>query len=44
VIEQQTKNLKQQQASDSIAQDRFVREAQIELDANLIEESIKPAQ
>ena len=39
VIEQQTKNLKQQQASDSIAQDRFVREAQIELDANLIEES-----
>jgi DNA polymerase III subunit gamma/tau len=44
VKEQQSKHLKQQQASDSIAQDRFVREAQIELDANLIEESIKPVQ
>jgi DNA polymerase-3 subunit gamma/tau len=44
VIEQQSKFLKQQQASDSIAQDRFVREAQAELDANLIEESIKPIQ
>jgi DNA polymerase III subunit gamma/tau len=44
VIEQQSKHLKQQQASDSITQDRFVREAQIELDANLIEESIKPVQ
>lgn len=42
VIEQQSKHLKQRQASDSIAQDRFVREARIELDANLIEESIKP--
>ena len=44
VIEQQSKHLKQQQASDSIAQDRFVREAKAELDANLIEESIKPIQ
>ena len=44
VLEQQNKQLKQQQASDSITQDRFVREAQIELDADLIEESIKPVQ
>ena len=44
VIEQQNKQLKQQQASDSIAQDSFVREAQAELDANLIAESIKPIQ
>jgi DNA polymerase-3 subunit gamma/tau len=44
VIEQQGKQLKQQQASDSIAQDSFVREAQAELDANLIAESIKPIQ
>ncbi len=43
-IEQQSKQLKQQQASDSIAQDSFVREAQAELDANLIAESIKPIQ
>jgi len=43
-IEQQTKNHKQQLAADSIAQDRFVREAQIELDADLIEESIRPIQ
>lgn len=41
-IERHGKQLKQQQASDSIAQDRFVREAQEELDANLIAESIKP--
>ena len=44
VIEQQSKQLKQQHASDSIAQDSFVREAQAELDANLIAESIKPIQ
>jgi DNA polymerase-3 subunit gamma/tau len=44
VIEQQSKQLKQQQASDSIAQDSFVREAQAELDADLIAESIKPIQ
>ena len=41
VVEQQVKQLKQQQASDSIARDDFVREAQTELDANLIMESIK---
>ncbi len=41
VVEQQAKQLKQQQASDSIIQDGFVREAQAELDANLITESIK---
>jgi DNA polymerase-3 subunit gamma/tau len=44
VIEQQGKQLKQQQASDSIAQDGFVHEAQTELDAVLITESIKPIQ
>ena len=44
VIEQQGKQLKQQQASDSIAQDSFVREAQAELGAELIAESIKPIQ
>ncbi|OGS93995.1 MAG: hypothetical protein A3K04_08080 [Gallionellales bacterium RBG_16_56_9] len=42
VIEQQAKQIRQQQASDSIARDRFVCEAQAELDANLIAESIKP--
>jgi hypothetical protein len=44
VIEQQSKQLKQQQASDSIAQDDFVHGAQTELDAVLITESIKPIQ
>jgi len=44
VIEQQCKQLKQQQASVSIEQDRFVRDAQAELDASLIAESIKPIQ
>ena len=42
VLEQQNKHRKQQQASDSITHDRFVREAQSELGADLIEESIKP--
>lgn len=42
VIEQQTRQFRQQQANDSIAQDDFVREAQAELDASLITESIKP--
>ncbi|MGC2047618.1 MAG: DNA polymerase III subunit gamma/tau [Gallionella sp.] len=41
VMEQKTKQFKQQQASDSIEQDGFVREAQAELDAVLISESIK---
>ncbi len=44
VIEQQNKQFKQQQASDSVAQDSFVREAKAELDAVLIAESIKPIQ
>jgi DNA polymerase III subunit gamma/tau len=42
VVEQQAKQLRQQQANDSIARDDFVREAQAELDADLITESIKP--
>lgn len=42
VIEHQGKQLKQQQASDSIEQDSFVREAQAELGATLVQESIKP--
>ena len=41
VVEQQAKQLKQQQAGDSIAQDDFVRETQSELGASLITESIK---
>ena len=44
VIEQQHKQFRQQQASDSITQDSFVREAQAEFDASLITESIKPIQ
>ncbi|MGA7751055.1 MAG: DNA polymerase III subunit gamma/tau [Gallionella sp.] len=44
VIEHQGKQLKQQQASDSIALDSFVREAQSELGATLVQESIKPIQ
>jgi len=44
VVEQETKQLRQQQANDSITQDRFVREAQAELDADLVLESIKPIQ
>jgi DNA polymerase III subunit gamma/tau len=41
-MEQQSKELKQQQAVDAIALDAFVREAQTELGASLITESIKP--
>jgi DNA polymerase-3 subunit gamma/tau len=44
VIEQQSKELKQQQANTSIEQDDFVREAQAELGASLMTESIKPLQ
>jgi len=44
VIEQHSKQLRQQQATDSIARDDFVREAQAEFDANLITESIKSIQ
>jgi len=43
-MEQQTRQIRQQQANDAIAQDVFVREAQAELDADLIAESIKPIQ
>lgn len=42
VVEHQDKQFKQQQAGDSIAQDSFVREAQAELGATLLAESIKP--
>ncbi len=44
VMEQQARQLRQQQASDSIAHDDFVREAQAELGANLVADSIKPVQ
>jgi FMN-dependent NADH-azoreductase len=44
VVEQQAKQFRQQQASDSISSDDFVREAQAELDAELIAESVKPIQ
>lgn len=43
-MEHQGKELKQQQAVDAIAHDAFVREAQTELGASLITESIKPLQ
>lgn len=43
-VEQHAKQLKQQQADDSIANDGFVLEAQRELGASLIAESIKPIQ
>ena len=43
VMEQKTRQYKQQQASDAIAQDGFVREVQAELDAILIADSIKGA-
>jgi len=41
VIEQESRQYKQQQASDAIERDGFVREAREELDAILISESIK---
>ena len=44
VLEHQDKQFKQQQASDSIVQDRFVCEAQVELGATLVAESVKPIQ
>ncbi|OGS91880.1 MAG: DNA polymerase III, subunit gamma and tau [Gallionellales bacterium GWA2_60_18] len=44
VVEQRNNQLKQQQAGDSIAHDDFVRDAQAELEARLIEESVKPLQ
>ncbi|HEX5364977.1 MAG TPA: DNA polymerase III subunit gamma/tau [Gallionella sp.] len=44
LVEQQTKQLRQQEATDSIEHDVFVRDAQAELDASVLEESIKPIQ
>jgi len=41
-VEQQEKQTRQQQATDAITQDPFVREAQAQLGAQLIEDSIKP--
>jgi len=42
VIEQQDKEFKQQQANEAIAEDSFVKEAQAEFGASLVEDSIKP--
>jgi DNA polymerase-3 subunit gamma/tau len=44
VVEQQARQIKQEQANDAIARDDFVREAQAELDADLVAESVKPVQ
>lgn len=44
VIEQQTRQIVQEQASEAITQDGFVREMQTELSANLVADSIKPIQ
>ena len=43
-IEQQEKQVRQQQAAAAIMQDPFVREAQAQLGAQVIEDSIKPIQ
>jgi DNA polymerase-3 subunit gamma/tau len=43
-IEQREKQTRQQEAVEAIMQDPFVREAQAELGAQLIEDSIKPIQ
>jgi DNA polymerase-3 subunit gamma/tau len=42
LIEQQGRQFRQQQASDSIELDNFVRDARAELEASLIADSIKP--
>ncbi len=44
VLEQQARQLRQQQAEDSITQDGFMREAQAELGASVVTDSIKPIQ
>jgi DNA polymerase-3 subunit gamma/tau len=44
VVEQQNKEFMQQQADDSIGLDPFVREAQAELDAVVVNDTIKPIQ
>ncbi len=41
VVEQQEKEVRQQAAAEAITQDPFVREAQAQLDAQIIENSIK---
>jgi DNA polymerase-3 subunit gamma/tau len=41
VVEQQEKQVRQQTAAEAIAQDPFVREAQAQLDAEIVESSIK---
>jgi DNA polymerase III subunit gamma/tau len=41
-LEQQERQTRQQLAADAIKQDSFVREAQLQLGAQLIEDSIKP--
>ena len=41
VVEQQEKQARQQAAADAISQDPFVREAQAQLDAQIVENSIK---
>ena len=43
-VEQHEKQTRQQQASEAIMQDTFVREAQAQLGAQIIEDSIKPIQ
>jgi DNA polymerase-3 subunit gamma/tau len=43
-VEQHEKHTRQQQAAEAIAQDPFVREAQAQLGAQIIEDSIKPIQ
>jgi len=43
-VENHHKQTRQQQATEAISQDSFVREAQAQLGAQLIEESIKPIQ
>lgn len=43
-IERQARQHRQKQADDSIMQDEFVRQAQAELGASLVPESIKPIQ
>jgi DNA polymerase III subunit gamma/tau len=42
VVEQREKHSRQQEAVEAIKQDAFVREAQAELGAQLVEDSIKP--
>jgi hypothetical protein len=41
-VEQHEKQTRQQQAEEAIKQDAFVREAQAQLGAQLIESSIRP--